>query len=163
VEDTAFVWAAFDAHDIDFALADAVCRNEAPPSLYEILQQRRRWAAGNLQASRMLPLHYQVLTRVRNYAWALSPIVTLIVLPLSLVGVSVAYAGLFALASLALALFTGFWYLRGVAYYGKRHLGWALALPLAPLVTVVHSMGTVAGILTPPERFRVTTKIGSKK
>ncbi|MFB6188633.1 MAG: glycosyltransferase family 2 protein [Halapricum sp.] len=162
VEDTAFVWAAFREYDADFVLADAVCRNEAPPSLYEILQQRRRWAAGNLRASKMLPLRYQILTRVRNYAWALSPIVTLLVIPLSLVGISIAYGGLFTLASLGLALFTAFWFLRGVAYYGDRHLGLALALPLAPLVTVVHSMGTVAGILSPPENFRVTEKVGPK-
>jgi len=160
VEDTAFVWAAFKEYDIDFALAESVCRNEAPPSLYEIMQQRRRWAAGNLRASKMLPFRYQLLTRVRNYAWALSPIVTLLVMPLSLVGVSVAYGGLFLAASMGLALFTAFWFLRGVVYYGDRHLGWALALPLAPLVTVVHSMGTVAGILSPPENFRVTTKVG---
>ena len=48
VEDTAFVWAAFERFDADFALAESVCRNEAPPSLYEVAQQRRRWAAGNL-------------------------------------------------------------------------------------------------------------------
>jgi len=162
VEDTAFVWAAFAEHDIDFELADSVCRNEAPPSMYDILQQRRRWAAGNLQAARMLPLRYQLLTRLRNYAWALSPLVTVLVIPLSVLGVSVAHAGLFAAASLTLGLFTAFWFLRGVLYYGDRQVGWALALPLAPLVTVVHSMGTITGILDPPEQFRVTTKVGSE-
>jgi hypothetical protein len=161
VEDTAFVWAAFREFDVTFALSDAVCRNEAPPSLYEIAQQRRRWAAGNLQASKMLPLRYELLTRVRNYAWALSPIVSLLVLPLSILGVSVAYGGLLFAASVVLGLFTAFWFLRGVVYYGDRQAGWALALPLAPLITVVHSMGTVAGILSPPENFRVTTKVGS--
>ena len=162
VEDTAFVWAAFQDHDVSFALADAVCWNEAPPSLYEITQQRRRWAAGNLQASAMLPLRYEALTRVRNAAWALSPIVTLIVVPLSLVSVTVAYGGLFFAASMALALCTLAWFLLGVAYYGGDYGYWALALPLAPVVTVVHSMGTVAGILAPPETFRVTTKVGSR-
>jgi len=33
-------------------------------------------------------------------------------------------------------------------------------VPLAPLITVVHSMGTVAGILAPPTEFRVTEKVG---
>ena len=160
VEDTAFVWAAFREHDVTFALSDAVCRNEAPPSLYEILQQRRRWAAGNVQASAMLPLRYELLTRVRNYAWALSPIVTLLVVPLSLLSVTIAYSGLFFAASMGLALCTLGWFLLGVAYYGDDHRHWALAVPLAPLITVVHSMGTVAGILNPPETFRVTTKVG---
>ncbi|MDB2240426.1 glycosyltransferase family 2 protein [Halorubrum ezzemoulense] len=162
VEDTAFVWAAFRELDVTFALSDAVCRNEAPPSLYEILQQRRRWAAGNVRASTMLPLRYELLTRVRNYAWALSPIVTLLVVPLSLLGVTIAHSGLFFAASMGLALCTLGWFLLGVRYYGDDHRRWALAVPLAPLITVVHSMGTVAGIVNPPETFRVTTKVGSE-
>ncbi|WP_435066664.1 glycosyltransferase [Haloplanus sp. C73] len=162
VEDTAFVWAAFQEFDVTFALADAVCRNEAPPSLYEILQQRRRWAAGNVQASTMLPLRYEILTRVRNYAWALSPIVTLLAIPLSLLSVTIVYGGLFFAASMGLALCTLAWFLLGVVYYGADHRHWALALPLAPVITVIHSMGTVAGILNPPETFRVTTKVGGE-
>nr|WP_277540017.1 glycosyltransferase family 2 protein [Halomicroarcula sp. FL173] len=160
VEDTAFVWTAAQRFDIDFELATATCRNEAPPSLTEIAQQRRRWAAGNVEASTALPLGYQLLTRVRNYAWALSPVVTLVVVPLSLLGVGVGAGGLFATVSLLLGALTLFWYLRGVRYYGRDKLVWAAAVPLAPLVTVVHSMGTVAGILAPPTEFRVTEKVG---
>lgn len=126
----------------------------------EIAQQRRRWAAGNLEAASLLPARYRLLTRVRNLTWALSPVVSLLAVPLALLGANVAYGGLFLGASLLLAAFTAFWFLRGVASYGARGLKWALALPLAPLVTVVHSMGTVAGILNPPERFRVTEKVG---
>jgi len=61
----------------------------------------------------------------------------------------------------ALGLLTAFWYLRGVLYYGGSKVAWAAAaVPLAPLVTVVHSMGTIAGIVDPPEEFRVTEKVG---
>jgi len=155
------VWAAAREFDVDFELAESVCRNEAPPNLTEILQQRRRWAAGNLDATSLLPVRYRVLTRLRNYAWALSPVVTLVVVPLSLLGATVVYATLFLAVSVALAAFTGFWYLRGVYDYdGDDQLPLVLALPLAPLVTVVHSMGTVAGILAPPADFRVTEKAG---
>ncbi|WP_227133302.1 glycosyltransferase family 2 protein [Halorubellus salinus] len=161
VEDTAFVWAAARQLDVDFALSESVCRNEAPPNLTEILQQRRRWAAGNLDATSLLPTRYRVLTRVRNYAWALSPVVTLVVVPLSLLGATVVYATLFLAVSVLLAAFTVFWYLRGVLYYDDAdQVPLALALPLAPVVTVVHSMGTVAGILAPPADFRVTEKAG---
>ncbi|WP_311171216.1 glycosyltransferase family 2 protein [Halobellus ordinarius] len=156
VEDTAFVWAAAQKlEDFSFELATATCRNEAPPSLTEITQQRRRWSAGNIEAASALPFGYQVLTRVRNYAWALSPIVTLIVVPLALLGIGVGAGGLFAAASFSLGLLTLFWYLRGVQYYGVDSIGWALPLPLAPLVIIIHSMGTVAGILNPPTSFRV--------
>ncbi|WP_323675288.1 glycosyltransferase family 2 protein [Halorubellus sp. PRR65] len=161
VEDTAFVWAAARRFDVDFALSESVCRNEAPPNLTEILQQRRRWAAGNLDATSLLPTRYRVLTRVRNYAWALSPLVTLVVVPLSVLGATVVYATLFVAVSGLLAAFTAFWYLRGVLYYdGNEQVPLVLALPLAPVVTVVHSMGTVAGILAPPADFRVTEKAG---
>ncbi|MFC6733974.1 MULTISPECIES: glycosyltransferase family 2 protein [unclassified Haladaptatus] len=163
VEDTAFVWAAARQFDIDFALSTATCRNEAPPSLGEILQQRRRWAAGNIDATALLPFRYQLLTRVRNFAWALSPVVTVVAVPLALVGVSVVYAGLFLLASLTLASFTAFWFVRGMLYYGGAELKWLLALPLVPLVSVVHSMGTVVGILHPPTTFRVTKKVGIRE
>lgn len=47
-------------------------------------------------------------------------------------------------------------------YYGPEKLEWGLAVPLAPLVTVVHSLGTVAGILDPPDGFRVTEKVGEQ-
>ena len=160
VEDTAFVWKAAERFDLDFELADVAVRNEAPPSLYEITQQRRRWTAGNLRAAKMLPARYGLLTHLRNYAWALSPVVTLVTMTLSIVGVSVVFGGLFLAASLTLAAFTAFWFLRGVAHYGRETAGWALAVPLAPVVTVVHSLGTVAGVLDPPEEFRVTEKTG---
>ncbi|WP_396610842.1 glycosyltransferase [Haloferax sp. S1W] len=163
VEDTAFVWAAAQQlDDFSFELATATCANEAPPTLREILEQRRRWAAGNLEASANLPVGYQVLTRLRNYAWALSPVVTVIVIPLSVLGVGIAATSLFTLTSLGLAVLTLFWYLRGVVYYGRSKLAWALAVPLAPVVTTVHSMGTVAGILDPPHEFRVTKKVGER-
>ena len=161
VEDTAFVWAAAQQlESFTFELATATCRNEAPPSLTEITQQRRRWAAGNIDAAAALPLGYQLLTRVRNYAWALSPVVTVIAVLISVLGVGVGTGGLFAAMSLGLGLLTLFWYLRGVQYYGSDSAVWALALPLAPLVTIIHSMGTVVGILDPPTSFRVTKKAG---
>ena len=161
VEDTAFVWAAAQrVEDFTFELATATCRNEAPPSLTEITQQRRRWAAGNVRAASALPLGYQLLTRVRNYAWALSPVVTLVVVPLSVLGAGVGAGGPVAVASVALGLLTAFWYFRGVLYYGRDNAVWVVALPLAPLVTVIHSMGTVAGIVDPPTGFRVTKKVG---
>ncbi|WP_372910628.1 glycosyltransferase family 2 protein [Salinigranum sp.] len=162
VEDTAFVWAAARGRDLDFELADVVCRNQAPPSLTDVLQQRRRWAAGNHAEASRLPLHYRLLTRVRNYAWALSPLFTAAVVPLTLAGAVVVDDSLYRTLSVALGALTAFWYVRGALWYrssdGSRALGLLLALPLLPVVSVVHSAGTVWGLLDPPERFRVTTK-----
>jgi len=44
-------------------------------------------------------------------------------------------------------------------YDGGRTVAWALAVPLVPLDTIVHSMGTIAGILDPPETVLVTEKV----
>lgn len=47
----ASVWVAFREPDVMFALSDAVCWTGVPTPLYEVVQQRRRWAAGNPQVS----------------------------------------------------------------------------------------------------------------
>ncbi|MFW5949925.1 MAG: hypothetical protein ACOCR6_01055 [archaeon] len=44
--------------------------------------------------------------------------------PLSIVGVSIADSGLFLAASVSLGLFTVFWFLRGIVYYGNGHITW---------------------------------------
>lgn len=162
VEDTAFLWAA-EMKELSFELGKPICRNEAPPSMIEIMHQRRRWAAGNLQSSLMLPLSYRLLVRSRIMAWALSPIVMLLALPWAIVGPPVLYRGPYLLLVGVLTGFTGLWYLLGVSYYPRRSAWWALALPVAPLVTLVHSFGTTVGVLTPPEEFRVTTKTGKNE
>ena len=84
----------------------------------------------------------------------------MVVIPLSALGASVGHSAAFLAASVGLALFTAFWFVRGVVYYGKDYRYLVLALPLSPLVTVIHATGTVGGILDPPDRFRVTTKVG---
>jgi hypothetical protein len=43
---------------------------------------------------------------------------------------------------------------------GGSKLAWVAAVPLAPLVTVVHSVGTGAGIVDPSDEFWVTEKVG---
>jgi hypothetical protein len=96
---------------------------------------------------------------VRSYAWALSPVVTVAAIPLSLLHPQIAFEPAFQAVSVVLVAMTGFWFLRGLAEYGRSKLGYLLALPLLPVVSVVHSAGTVAGILRPPESFRVTEKV----
>jgi hypothetical protein len=159
VEDTAFVWAAAKQVGASYELAETVCTNQAPPTFGEIFEQRRRWAAGNHQEAGRLPTKYRLLAKVRNYAWALSPVVTVAAIPLSLLHPQIAFEPAFQAVSVVLVAMTGFWFLRGLAEYGQSKLGYLLALPLLPVVSVVHSAGTVAGILRPPESFRVTEKV----
>jgi hypothetical protein len=46
VEDTAFVWRAA-SKGYSFGISNIYVRNEAPPSIKALLEQRRRWAGGN--------------------------------------------------------------------------------------------------------------------
>jgi hypothetical protein len=59
----------------------------------EFAQQRRRCATGNHADASRLPFGYRLLTRVRNYVWALSPVVTAVTLPLTLTGAVVTPSG----------------------------------------------------------------------
>jgi hypothetical protein len=139
VEDTAFVWAAARGRDLDFELADVVCRNQAPPSLTDVLQQRRRWAAGNHAEASRLPLHYRLLTRGRNYAWVLSPLFTAAVVPLTLAGAVVVDVP--ALPD---------------ALRRARRVDGVLVRPrgaLVPLVGRVAGAGTPPGTAHPPGRL----------
>jgi cellulose synthase/poly-beta-1,6-N-acetylglucosamine synthase-like glycosyltransferase len=159
VEVTAFVWPPATQVGASYGLAETVCTNQAPPSFGEIFEQRRRWAAGNHREASRLPMKYRPLAKVRNYAWALSPVVTVAATPLSLLHPQVAFEPAFQAISVALVAMPGFWFLRGLAEYGRTKLGYLLALQLLPVVSVVHSAGTVAGILRPPESFRVVKKV----
>jgi hypothetical protein len=141
-----------------FVLADVVCRNRAPPSLTDSSSSDTGGPPETTRRRRDCPCT-TALTRGRNYAWALSPLFTVAVVPLTL---AASDDPLYRTLSVALGALTAFWYVRGALWYrssdGSRALGLLLALFLLPVVSVVHSAGTVWGLLDPPERFRVTTK-----
>ncbi|WP_152040295.1 hypothetical protein [Salinigranum salinum] len=148
--------------DLDFELADVVCRTQAPPPLVEIAQQRRRWAAGNHADASRLPFGCRLLIRVRNYAWALSPVVTAVTLPLTLTGAVVISDPFLRFGSMLLGALTASWYARGALWYRRareeRSVRLLAALPLLPLVSLVHPAGTAWGLVDPLSEFRVTTK-----
>lgn len=162
VEDTAFVWRAARRADADFALAEAVFENQAPPSFREILEQRRRWAAGNHQEAAVLPRRYRWLVRGRNAVWGVSPFAPFVLLGVSLFGVPVVFVDLLFVVSTVLSAVTAGWFILGLGKYDHNN-GLILAvLPLLPFASLVHSMGTIVGLVDPPARFRVTKKLPAK-
>lgn len=158
VEDTAFVWRAALWEDADYALADATFSNQAPPSFREILEQRRRWAAGNHQEAAVLPRRYRWVTRLRNAVWGISPFAPLAALPATLLGLPIAFAAVLTPLTLLLAGFMVVWFVLGLQFYGAPRRE-TVGIILVPIASVVHSLGTIFGLVFPPDDFRVTKKI----
>lgn len=158
VEDTAFVWQAAQTTSVSYALTTVSFTNQAPPTFWEIFQQRRRWAAGNHQEANKLPTRYRVLTKYRSYAWAASPLIPCITLSMTLSGQDFLYGGVLQAVSLGLALLMVGWFALGLAHYDRLTLRSLPLLALAPLAAIVHSVGATAGLVAPPDDFHVTAK-----
>lgn len=155
IEDTVFTWFAA-ANGASFEVVETRFRNQAPPSLRAMFDQRRRWFVGTVRDEEYLPLGHQILLTVRNVGWAFSPILVLLAV------VAVPFPGL-AVPSLSVPVLAGpppphrVVGRGGIWYYD----GDPRALPLVavvPLVLVVHSFGALLGFLAPPRRFQTTQK-----
>ena len=158
-EDTNFVWRAFQAGECDLQFLNIRAMNQAPPSVREMIYQRRRWISGAARDSHLLPRRYQLLALMRNAAWGLvfvSPLLALpIVTPVSVVLFPVVYG--YVLLFQVVGLFG--WAVLGYWYYGERPLVLAALLVTIPLVAVIHAAGAFWAIFQPTTEFRVTQKV----
>lgn len=162
VEDTAFVWRAALWADADYVLSDAIFTNQAPPSLKEIVEQRRRWAAGNHEEAAILPRPYRLITRLRNAVWGISPFAPIAAVPATLLGLPIAYAAVLTPLTVVLAGFMVLWFALGLQFYGVPRREMAIGIVLVPIASIVHSLGTIFGLVFPPDDFRVTKKISAE-
>ncbi|EMA40744.1 hypothetical protein C448_12776 [Halococcus morrhuae DSM 1307] len=158
VEDTAFLWQAARNTTVSYALSPDSFANQAPPSLGEIFQQRRRWAAGNHQEADNLPLRYRLLAKHRSYAWAVSPIVPFIALFAAMGGLHLVYGLILQTVSLTLGLLMVVRFILGLHHYEQLTLRSLPLIALVPLAALVHSVGATAGLVAPPDDFHVTEK-----
>lgn len=159
VEDTAFAWNAALDENATFGLIDVFCENQAPGSIEALLRQRRRWAGGNHLELTTLPQPYKLLTRIRNYSWGLTPItgvfvpLLLLVVPDPLIGESYLWWLGWILASVIPV-----WFLMGVIYYPEKTRLQVIGLPVLPFSALLHGIGALWGIVSPPKKFTVTPK-----
>lgn len=163
VEDTAFVWRAALWADADYALSDAVFTNQAPPSFREIFEQRRRWAAGNHQEAAVLPRRYRWVTRLRNAVWGISPFAPFAAVPATVLGLPIAYAAVLTPLTVLLAGFMVLWFVLGLQFYDAPRRETVVGIVLVPVASMVHSLGTILGLVFPPDDFRVTKKVRSEE
>ena len=158
VEDTSFVWRAAHEHDASFEVMHQKWRNQAPPSLREMVEQRRRWLSGTVTEERYLPIEVHGWLLLRNLAWIVSPGAPLLVWLVFVVPDTFPLRAEFHLLSAVFVCFMFVWLVVGFAYYDWPR-GWDLLLvPIEPAVMALHSIGAMVGAIRPPETFEQTEK-----
>ncbi|WP_251341238.1 glycosyltransferase family 2 protein [Haloplanus halophilus] len=158
-EDTNFVWRAADERSISYRLVDARFRNQAPPSVWAMLKQRRRWISGTMRDDAALPLRYRPLAFTRVVAWALSPLVPLLVVGAYAFPGSAATLDSYVALSTALLGILVLYTLAGLVAYRKHPLLWPVFLLATPVGVVLHALGAMWGLVRPVDTFEVTEKV----
>jgi cellulose synthase/poly-beta-1,6-N-acetylglucosamine synthase-like glycosyltransferase len=161
IEDTIFLWRAFTGSERDVSLAFLPDRvsNQAPPTIRAMFRQRRRWIAGSREDNDLLSLDRILMYGIRDLSWSVTGVIPLLVLVGMLPGVDVFFADLYRLTSVVLLAFMYVWICIGIRRY-RPSLPVAVAvLLLAPITTVLHSVGALWGLVSQPDTFEVTNKV----
>jgi hypothetical protein len=167
VEDSVFAWRAVLERDATVDVVDVYLSNQAPPSVWAMIKQRRRWLTGTRQQRGLLPPQYQLMYQIRDLGWALStfgPIlwllsglsyVGLIEVPLQPVFFPEAYTAL----TVGLLAHVYVWSVVGVLTYRPGLVVSVLLLAFTPVVVTIHSIGALYGLVRPAQGFAVTRKV----
>lgn len=150
-EDTHFLWRAI-SQGFTYNISPDSIRNQAPPTVRQLLKQRRRWASATFAASSHLPLHWRTAVIIRTLLWAMS----IIILPLMIIlgaGV-VTLHPLLVITLLAPIL----WALIGSAPADKSVRTAIVSLVLFPIWHTINAAGALWGLLSPVDDFEVVEK-----
>lgn len=169
VEDSVFTWRAVLEHGATLEVTDVYLANQAPPSVWAMVKQRRRWLTGTRQRHDMLPFHYRLLYDMRDLGWALStfgPVLwaASVASYLGLVDVSLLplfFPAAYMALTITLLAHVYAWSVLGLLTYRPPAVVWVLLLCFTPFVVTVHSMGALYGAIRPATTFVVTKKIVS--
>jgi hypothetical protein len=160
IEDTAFVWRAYveRAGDVRFAYLPDRVSNQAPPTIRSMFRQRRRWIAGSREDNDLLSLDRVLMYGIRDLSWSVTAVVPLLLAVGFLPGVDVLFGDLYRLAAAVLLGFMYVWIGVGIYRYRPPALTTLAVVVLAPVTTVLHSVGALWGLVSPPTTFEVTKK-----
>lgn len=169
VEDSVFTWRAVLEHGATLEVTDVYLANQAPPSVWAMIKQRRRWLTGTRQRHDMLPLHYRLLYETRDLGWALStfgPVLWAVSAASYLGFVEVSLLPLFfpeayLILTVTLLAHVYAWSVLGLVIYRPPAIVWALLLAFTPFIVTVHSLGALYGAVRPAKTFAVTKKVAS--
>ena len=158
-EDTNFIWRAFADPDREMAVLPVKLLNQAPPSVEELIRQRRRWISGASLDSHLLPRRYRLLSLLRNAAWGLVALSPLLLVPLVTPISIVLFPALYEVAMTVQIIGMFAWGYLGYWYYAERFRVLVGLLLSLPVVAVLHATGALWAILSPTTTFRVTQKV----
>lgn len=167
VEDSVFLWRAVLEFGATLEIADVYLRNQAPPSVWTMISQRRRWLTGTRSRSSLLPRDYRTLYHLRDLGWALStfgPLLWVASLASYLEYTDLSLLPVFfpeAYTALSLILLGHVyaWSLIGLVAYRPHPTVWVFLLVFTPLIVTVHSAGALYGLVRPAKTFAVTRKV----
>jgi hypothetical protein len=167
VEDSVFAWRAVLEFDATLDVADVYLGNQAPPSVWAMVSQRRRWLTGTRQRQEMLPFQYRLLYDIRDLGWALSTVgpVLWFLSALSYAGVvevsllPVFFPEAYLALTVALLAHVYVWSAFGLLTYRPPLGVWVLLLAFTPFVVTIHSLGALYGLVRPARTFAVTRKV----
>ena len=162
-EDTTYIWRAAKYVDqqggkFEYRLLNRRFRNQAPPSLREMFNQRRRWMSGTLRDMYRLPKRYLPLQFARIITWTLSPVIPLLSVLAFLYPQFVPQHGLYQIASIGLFSMLFVYMIAGLVEYKKYPEVWPVYLLLTPIVVALHAVGALWGLLRPATDFKITEK-----
>lgn len=162
-EDTTYIWRAAEYVDqqggkFQYRLLNRRFRNQAPPSLREMFNQRRRWMSGTLRDMYRLPKRYLPLQFTRIITWALSPVIPLLSVLSFLYPQFVPQHDLYQVASIGLFSMLFVYMISGLLEYRKYPEVWPVYLLLTPIVVALHAVGALWGVLRPATDFKITEK-----
>jgi len=160
IEDTMFAWRAFTELDEkpSFSFIPDRISNQAPPSLRAMFQQRRRWIAGSREDNRILSLDRILMYGIRDLSWTITGVLPLILLISLIPNVSIFFVDIYRTVSVPLVAFLYVWVGIGLLIYRPSLRVSVAVLLLAPVTSVLHSVGATWGLFSHPGEFEVTEK-----
>lgn len=159
IEDTVFLWRSYVEADATFSYVLDRVSNQAPPSLWAMFRQRRRWIAGAREDNSILSLDRVLMYGIRDLSWSVTGLIPVLVVVSYVPLVDLFFFEIYRLVAFVLLAMLFLWVAIGVYVHRPRRWISVLCFLLAPITTVLHSAGALWGILSPPETFEVTTKI----
>ena len=162
-EDTTFIWRAAEYVDrqggrFEYRLLNRRFRNQAPPSLREMFNQRRRWMSGTIRDMHRLPRRYLPLQFTRILTWTLSPVIPLLSVLAFLYPTFLPQHTLYQITSIALFSMLFVYMIAGMVEYRTYPEKWPVYLVLTPVVVALHAVGALWGVIRPARDFKITEK-----
>ena len=161
-EDTNFIWRAFENQNTTMAYMRVRVSNQSPPSIKEMIHQRRRWVSGSLIDIDLLPYKYKLIVWLRLVSWGFLPLTFFLFIPY-LLKIGIAFEQFYWIGVLIQTIFVIVWIISGVVYCKERLTTFVLILLLFPLISIIHSIGCSWGLVKKTDNFRPTKKIDPKE